>query len=376
MMGGARPGAIHPAMRAACIRGGRPTGMWLLTSAVSRPSRAIAMAPAVSRLCEKKKLLSIVKKPRKNDDEGIAPRAQLQGLERQQHHDEGDPGRRAPSRVPVAERACAAAWPAPARRNSHQREGRGGCRQASTARATRSTAPCHRAAPPAAGGQTAAAMTQAITPSKNSVSAGLTGQGLQALQHGGGRGSVGSGPAPGPARQCLLVGRSPLSGANSVRAQAQTVAQAQRSSAAHQAHRRESGQLARRLGCAGCGSWCSSCPSPARARSRWACWASRLTSSSALGGLLPDHQLERVAAPVRPARRRLNSPVVCRCARSRAAAARLAGGRGGGLRFRRGVHQHLGGRAPDGPDPEGPQRKAGFCRVRAGRACSHATLAG
>ena len=62
---GAPSRAIQLAILAACMSGGRPTGMWLLTKAVSRPSMPISMASAVSRLCEKKKLLSKVKKPRK-----------------------------------------------------------------------------------------------------------------------------------------------------------------------------------------------------------------------------------------------------------------------------------------------------------------------
>ena len=65
-MMGAPSRAIQPAVFAARSRGGRPTGMWLLTSAVSRPSRPISMEPAVSRLCDTKKLESRVKNPRKN----------------------------------------------------------------------------------------------------------------------------------------------------------------------------------------------------------------------------------------------------------------------------------------------------------------------
>ncbi|MNS90291.1 hypothetical protein D3C72_1243410 [compost metagenome] len=49
---GAPASAIQPAMRAACISGGRPTGMWALTSAVSRPSSASSMVKAVSSDCE------------------------------------------------------------------------------------------------------------------------------------------------------------------------------------------------------------------------------------------------------------------------------------------------------------------------------------
>ena len=64
MMGAPRS-AIQPAVRAAWESGGRPTGMWLLTRAVSKPSNPTSIAKAVSRLCEKKKFDSSVKKPRK-----------------------------------------------------------------------------------------------------------------------------------------------------------------------------------------------------------------------------------------------------------------------------------------------------------------------
>ncbi len=49
---GAPSSAIQPAVRAACISGGLPTGMWALTSAVSRPSSASSIAKAVSSDCE------------------------------------------------------------------------------------------------------------------------------------------------------------------------------------------------------------------------------------------------------------------------------------------------------------------------------------
>ncbi|OGB41534.1 MAG: hypothetical protein A2W72_00975 [Burkholderiales bacterium RIFCSPLOWO2_12_67_14] len=65
-MMGAPMAAMPAAMRAAWARGGRPTGMWALTSAVSRPSSAIRMPAAVSSDCEWKKWVSRVKKARKN----------------------------------------------------------------------------------------------------------------------------------------------------------------------------------------------------------------------------------------------------------------------------------------------------------------------
>ena len=49
---GAPSSAIQPAVRAAWVSGGRPTGMWALTSAVSRPSSASSIAKAVGSDCE------------------------------------------------------------------------------------------------------------------------------------------------------------------------------------------------------------------------------------------------------------------------------------------------------------------------------------
>ena len=57
--------AMRVAMCSDCVSGGRPTGRWALISAVSRPSRPSIMATATTSDCEKKKLLSSVKKPRK-----------------------------------------------------------------------------------------------------------------------------------------------------------------------------------------------------------------------------------------------------------------------------------------------------------------------
>ena len=62
---GAPSSTMKPAVRAACASGGLPTGMWALTSAVSSPISPSNMAAAVGSDCEKKKLVSIVKKPRK-----------------------------------------------------------------------------------------------------------------------------------------------------------------------------------------------------------------------------------------------------------------------------------------------------------------------
>ena len=51
MMGAPRR-AMAPAVLAACASGGLPTGMWALTSAVSRPSSPSTMLTAVSSDCE------------------------------------------------------------------------------------------------------------------------------------------------------------------------------------------------------------------------------------------------------------------------------------------------------------------------------------
>jgi len=62
---GAPSSAMVAATCADSRNGGLPTGMWLLTSAVNKPSSASSIAAAVSSDCEKKKLVSIVKKLRK-----------------------------------------------------------------------------------------------------------------------------------------------------------------------------------------------------------------------------------------------------------------------------------------------------------------------
>ncbi len=65
-MMGAPSSAMRAAVRMEAASSGRPTGMWALTSAVSSPSSATSRAAAVGSDCEKKKLASSVKKPRKN----------------------------------------------------------------------------------------------------------------------------------------------------------------------------------------------------------------------------------------------------------------------------------------------------------------------
>ena len=64
-MKGAPSKAIQLAVFRAVVSGGRPTTRCALTNAVSSPSKATSIAPAVSSDWEKKKFVSIVKKPRK-----------------------------------------------------------------------------------------------------------------------------------------------------------------------------------------------------------------------------------------------------------------------------------------------------------------------
>ena len=52
IMMGAPSKAIQPAVLAACSKGGLPTGMWALTSTVSKPSKPSNILTAVSSDCE------------------------------------------------------------------------------------------------------------------------------------------------------------------------------------------------------------------------------------------------------------------------------------------------------------------------------------
>ena len=49
---GAPKSVMPPASRPACHSGGRPTGMWAMTSDVSKPHKASNMASAVTSDCE------------------------------------------------------------------------------------------------------------------------------------------------------------------------------------------------------------------------------------------------------------------------------------------------------------------------------------
>ena len=104
-MTGAPSSAIQPAVRAAVSSGGLPTGMWALTSAVSRPSSATSMAAAVSSDWREEEVGEHREEAQEEDHERVAPGPQLQRLERQQHHDQRH------ARVAAQQRAVGAtAW--------------------------------------------------------------------------------------------------------------------------------------------------------------------------------------------------------------------------------------------------------------------------
>ena len=164
-MMGAPSSAMVPAVRSDCASGGRPTGMCALTSAVSSPSSAISMATAVGSDCEKKKLLSMVKKPRKKITRA-SRRARASSVFRASSTTTSATPASRPRMVrwvtSVAPTASAS------RASSTQRWGRGRAVQASQPRHSSrpaASALVHSGRWPACG-----AITQAITASRNSVS--------------------------------------------------------------------------------------------------------------------------------------------------------------------------------------------------------------
>ena len=162
---GAPRRAIQPAVRAACSKGGRPTGMWLLTSAVSSPSNDTSMAAAVNRLCEKKKLLSRVKKPKKKMT-NASRRARISSVFNASNTTIKVTPASRPNRV--RKLSSVAAMASSNRPISHQREGSGSERTAITPR-QKSNSPVmmlHHTGRFSTWGAT----VQAITTSRNRVS--------------------------------------------------------------------------------------------------------------------------------------------------------------------------------------------------------------
>ncbi len=164
-MMGAPSNAMRAAVPAASRNGGLPTGMWVFTRAVSSPHTATSMAAAVSSDCEKKKLVSIVKKLRKNTTKASRRARSSSVLSVSSTTSSVTPASR-PSTVRWVSSVAPTATTSPTSRV--QRPGRGRAdharwpRQTSTAAAIR----LHHHGRLA----TCGSSTQAITTSRNSVS--------------------------------------------------------------------------------------------------------------------------------------------------------------------------------------------------------------
>ena len=139
--------------------------MCALTSAVNRPSMATSMAAAVSRDCEKKKLVSIVKKLRKKTTKASRRARNSSVLSVSNTTISVTPASR-PSRVRCVNRV--APMVRTSRTASHQRDGKGRAVQASQPRqsSTPAASRLHQTGRLPICGR----ITQAITASRNSVS--------------------------------------------------------------------------------------------------------------------------------------------------------------------------------------------------------------
>ena len=131
---GAPSSTMVPAVRADSRSGGLPTGLWAFTSAVSRPSSPTTMEAAVSSDCEKKKFVSIVKKPRKKMTKASRRARSSSVLSASSRVVRVTPASR-PSTVLWVSRVPAMA--ASSMPSSHQRPGRGRVCQASQPRHSR-----------------------------------------------------------------------------------------------------------------------------------------------------------------------------------------------------------------------------------------------
>ena len=162
---GAPHSTMVAAVRSDCASGGRPTGRCALTSAVSRPISATSTAAAVVSDCEKKKLLSTVKKPRKKIT-SASRRARASSVFSASSSTTSTTPASRPSSVRCV--ASVAATASTKSATTVQRPGSALPRQASTPRhssnaATAALVHSGRCA-------TCGATTQAITASRNSVS--------------------------------------------------------------------------------------------------------------------------------------------------------------------------------------------------------------
>jgi hypothetical protein len=142
-MMGAPSQAMVPAVRAACASGGLAHRHVALTSAVSSPSRRHQHGGGREQRLREEEVREHREEAQEEDHERIAPGAQLQRLERQQHHDQRHAGV-APQQRAVGQqggrRPCQQA-------SSHQRPGSGRAVQASQPRHS-STPAARPAAPP------------------------------------------------------------------------------------------------------------------------------------------------------------------------------------------------------------------------------------
>ena len=89
---GAPSSAIAAAVLAACARGGRPTGMWAFTSAVSKTQQRDQHRGRGQQRLREKEIRQHREEAEEEDHQRIAPRAQFQGLQREKHHDQGHTG--------------------------------------------------------------------------------------------------------------------------------------------------------------------------------------------------------------------------------------------------------------------------------------------
>ena len=128
------------AMRADWRSAGLPTGIWALTRAVSRPSRATRMAAAVNSDCEKKKLVSMLKKHRKKTTKASRLARNSKVLSASNTMIRVTPGSR-PRKVPKLKKVAPRA--AISSSSSHQRLGSGRALNASQVRQHR-TLPVNR----------------------------------------------------------------------------------------------------------------------------------------------------------------------------------------------------------------------------------------
>ena len=328
-MMGAPSRAIQLAVFSAVIKGGRPTSMCALTSAVSRPSRPTSIAAAVSSDCEKKKLVSIVKKPRKKITKASRRARSSSVLSASSTTISVTPASR-PSKVRCVNSVAPSVTAS--RPSSHHLPGQ------------RPAPERQPAAPEQHPGRQQAAPDRQVADLRHHHPgdhgqqeqgvARVAGQGVEAVQHRCQRLQAGQ-----PVRRA--AGRLDLQAG-----QAQTVVHAQPVGGQHPGA--QAAQPGFGFGQAGL----DEVEPEFVALGLLGVAADQLVG---LGEFLPDHQLHRVAAPVGANAIEFSGGL--RAGGVGAAGAGLAGRQWRRESFWRRVDQHFGRWSPDGPDPEGAQRK-------------------